>query len=107
MGVAHTLSRRFYWAENILWKEDLQNRRVAVSLAERDLIVDTQAIGAYLTGADDWALETKGWKDGIWKDGGGLEVLWFQELDHAQVFDKERTRRMLVEVVRRFSDPDT
>ncbi|KAK3304693.1 uncharacterized protein B0T15DRAFT_568446 [Chaetomium strumarium] len=74
MGVAHTLSRRFYWADNILWKEDLQNHRVAVSLAEKDLIVDTTAIGAYLTGADGWILRTRDWKDGIWQSGG-LEVL--------------------------------
>ena len=106
MGVSHTLFRRFYWADNILWKEDIQNHRVAIALAEKDLIVDTKAIGAYLTGADDWILETGGWKDGIWR-GDGLDVLWFQELDHGQVFDRKRTSGRLVEIVRRFSVTDT
>ncbi|KAB5518707.1 hypothetical protein GE09DRAFT_1208261 [Coniochaeta sp. 2T2.1] len=99
MGISHKLFRRFYWADNILWKEDIQNHQVAVALAGKDLIVDTKAIGAYLTGANDWTLETGGWKDGVLK-GIGLNVLWFQELDHGQVFDRKRARMKLVEVVR-------
>lgn len=102
MGVSHTLFRRFYWADNILWKEDIQNHRVAVVLAGKDLIVDTKAVGAYLTGANNWILETEGWKDGVWK-GDGLDVLWFQELDHGQVFERNVIRGRLVEIARTFS----
>ncbi|KAG7100586.1 hypothetical protein HYQ44_019938 [Verticillium longisporum] len=29
MGTSHTLFRRFFWAENILWKEDIQDHRVS------------------------------------------------------------------------------
>lgn len=104
MGVSHTLSRRFFWAENILWKEDIQGHRVTATLAERDLIVDTEAVGAYLAGGDDWIqeTETENWKDKPWK-GDGLEVLWFPGLDHAQVFDKKRSRQRLVDVIRKYS----
>jgi len=102
MGVSHTLFRRFHWADNILWKKDIQNHRVTVALAEKDLIVDTTVIGAYLTGANDWILKTEGWKDGMWK-GDGLDVIWFKELDHGQAFDNRRTRGRLVDIVRMFS----
>ena len=75
---------------------------MAVALAGKDLIIDTKAVGAYLTGANDWVLETGDWKDGLWK-GNGLEVVWFQDLDHGQAFDIKRARGRLVETVRRFS----
>lgn len=47
-GVAHTLGRRFFWNENVLWKQDLGTRKVTACLAGRDLIVDTEAVGRYL-----------------------------------------------------------
>ncbi|PQE22949.1 carboxypeptidase cpdS protein [Rutstroemia sp. NJR-2017a BBW] len=47
-GVAHTLGRRFFWNENVLWKQDLGDRKVTACLAGRDLIVDTEAVGRYL-----------------------------------------------------------
>ncbi|KAH6880396.1 hypothetical protein B0T10DRAFT_463956 [Thelonectria olida] len=53
MGLSHTLFRRFIWADNALWKEDIQCHDVTVVLAGRDMIVDTKVIGAYLTGADE------------------------------------------------------
>jgi hypothetical protein len=101
MGVSHTLSRRFFWSENILWKEDIQCRRVIVVLGGKDLIVDTEVVGTYLTGADYGSRETGSWKEGEWK-GDELDVLWFRELDYMQVFDKKGTRGRLVDVVRRY-----
>jgi hypothetical protein len=102
MGVAHTLFRRFIWSDNVLWKEDIQHHRVAVVLAGRDAIVDTNAVAAYLTGTDDWALETESWENGIWK-GDGLDVLWFRDLDHGEVFSRRRTRKRLVDIISRFA----
>ncbi|RFU78946.1 ribose-phosphate pyrophosphokinase [Trichoderma arundinaceum] len=102
LGVAHTLFRRFTWSDNVLWKEDIQHHRVAVVLAGRDAIVDTNAVAAYLTGTDDWALETESWENGIWK-GDGLDVLWFQDLDHGEVFSRRRTRKRLVDIISRFA----
>lgn len=98
--MSHTLFRRFFWADNILWKEDIQGHQTTVVLAGKDLIVDTKVVAAYLTGADDWTLETGG-RDGRLGDDA-LNVMWFQDLDHGQVFDKERTRRELVGTVRRY-----
>ncbi|KAF4984800.1 hypothetical protein FZEAL_91 [Fusarium zealandicum] len=95
MGVSHTLFRRFFWTDNLLWKEDIQNHRVTVVLAGKDAIVDTKVIGAYLTGAKDWVLDSGGLKEGMWK-GDRLDVLWFENLDHGQVFDRKRTRRQLL-----------
>jgi pimeloyl-ACP methyl ester carboxylesterase len=48
MGVSHSLSRCFFWSENVLWKHDIGDRPFTVSLAEKDLIVNTQAVGDYL-----------------------------------------------------------
>ncbi|KAH7147026.1 hypothetical protein B0J13DRAFT_664913 [Dactylonectria estremocensis] len=72
-----------------------------VVLAGSDIVIDTKTIGAYLTGADDWILETSHWEDGIWK-GDGLDVVWFQDLDHGQVFNTRSRRGRLVDIVRRF-----
>lgn len=101
MGVSHTLFRRFFWAENILWKEDVQGHHMTVALAGRDIVMDTKVILAYLTGSDDWTLKIGNWTDAEWKSDV-LDVLWFQELDHGQVFDEKWTRSRLVKVVRRF-----
>lgn len=128
MGVSHTLSRHFFWNENILWKKDFSNRKVTVSLGGRDLIVDTESVGKYLaeskkimtnghaightTGngilvdlddADNQSSEghkedtdetltvEEEWKSRSWT-GKGIDVLWFKDLDHAQVFDKSTLR---------------
>lgn len=145
-GVSHTLSRHFFWNENILWKKDLGGRNVTVSLGGRDLIVDTEAVGRYLNeepqpklgngngsgnghasgmlidfedgddseesglrlrgGEGSGRRETVANDDGEWKTrawrGTGIDVLWFKDLDHAQVFDKPATRRVLIDVIRTY-----
>lgn len=96
MGVSHTLSRCFFWNENILWKEDLTDRKVTVVLCERDLIVDTKTVREYLAG------------EGKWEDtlqmSNNLDVLWFEGIDHAQVFDRMGDRKRLLSVLRRYCD---
>lgn len=101
MGVAHTLSRTFFWSENILWKHDISGRRVTVVLSAKDLIVDTEAVGRYLT-EDEEGAQGRTWKAREWK-GEGLDILWFKELDHAQVFDRKPNRSLLINVVRAYS----
>jgi hypothetical protein len=95
MGISHTLFRRFFWVDNILWKEDLEGHNVTVVLAGQDLIVDTEAVARYLTGEDDLSKLTTG-EGGEWK-GKGLDVIWFQNLDHAQVFDGRETRDAMID----------
>lgn len=146
-GVAHCLGRHFFWKDNIVWKEDLVNvigeaspsptdggsssteliadlgsarrrkRRVAVSLAENDLIVDTLTVAKYLAGDEEWYLDSvgKGREQGgagksisygkpgrghVTKDG--IELLWFPGFDHAQVFDAKESRDRLCSVTQRY-----
>ncbi len=144
MGVSHTLSRHFFWSENILWKEDLDGRNVTVSLSGKDLIVNTEAVGRYMTcGNASWTsssttssslptddedvyeeqahgkgakvgasivksradqdgdLEIDAWKGFSWK-GEGIDVLWFEDQDHAQVFDNPATRRPLLGAIKAY-----
>ena len=77
-----------------------------MALGGNDLIVNTKVIRAYMTGGDDWILSSagggdEGWNGGDWK-GDGLDVLWFPDFHHGQVFDSKGTRRRLVDTVRRF-----
>lgn len=126
-GVAYTLGRHFFWSENILWSGRIlelakRGMNITVSLGERDEIVDAQAVRRYLTRRtdQDLVLETdangRGHSDGkaesSVKMGGcktgprehnGLEVLWFDGLGHAQVFDTRETRRKLVNILVKYS----
>jgi pimeloyl-ACP methyl ester carboxylesterase len=52
MGISHTLARQFFWSDIILWKKDFRHRRMTFSLAQRDLIVNTEAVGQYLASSD-------------------------------------------------------
>lgn len=100
MMVSHTLARHFFWAENILWKEDLRNRDVTVSLGGRDLIVDTESVGKYLNDVDLKSEDTR-WKDHNWQ-GNGIETIWWPTVDHAQVFERRDGRAKLVQVLRQY-----
>lgn len=125
-GVAHTLGRHFFWSENVLWRDHIMDlvrngTRVTASLASDDLIVDTESVGMYLTeyqvpdpmlkqdvdGREHMELQApKGaashWKQRPWR-GKGLEVMWWEGLDHAQVFDRYGTRTKLVDVLVEYS----
>jgi len=146
-GVAHTLARHFFWSQNVLWKKDIISHKVTVSLGGHDLIVNTEAVGRYLSepisgyesryvkpdtdssssegvlveidestevnpgmrlrGSDE-SPETQEaneeeWKGRPWK-GEGIDVIWFEDLDHAQVFDKPATRRRLIDCIRSYCE---
>lgn len=80
----------------------MDGRQVTVSLASRDLIVNTEAVGRYLAQDGDGKPTTEEWKHREWK-GKGLDILWFEDLDHAQVFDSRRNCEILAQVVRQYS----
>lgn len=133
-GVAYTLGRHFFWSQNVIWRDRIMQlvdggMRMTVSLASRDLIVDTQAVGAFLAKHDvpdpvlvtdktnqkhmelgthesndgkDGKAEVEGWKQRT-LTGKGLEVLWWDDFDHAQVFDERKTRAKLVGVLVAYS----
>ena len=122
-GVAWTLGRHFFWFENLLWRDHITSlvkdgMKVTASLASHDLIVDTEPVGTYLSenqipdpefsvdekGRQQMELKTHGpvkgdeWKKRGW-EGSGLEVMWWEGLDHAQVFDTKESRGRLVDVL--------
>lgn len=126
-GTAHTLGRHFFWSENLLWRDRLvelvdQGMKVTASLASEDLIVDTESVGLYLSenevpdpalktdekGRDEMELQNFGsskadaWKRRAW-NGKGLEMMWWEGLDHAQVFDTLERRARLVDVLVEYS----
>ncbi|KUJ11645.1 uncharacterized protein LY89DRAFT_710126 [Mollisia scopiformis] len=107
MGAAHTLARRFSWTDNILWKEDFEGRRWTVMLSELDIIVAVDAIGSYLTRPEglkalqDDRLESE-WKTTKWT-GGKLDVMWLKGLNHAEVFDTKRDRKMVIDIAMSYS----
>lgn len=88
-----------------MWKEDIRDRRVTVALSGKDLIVDTGAVKAYLADTRRIERENGSLHKGIWEETG-LDVLWFPELDHGQVFDKKSTRARLVDITRSYCDSE-
>ncbi|KAG0635157.1 hypothetical protein HOY80DRAFT_1025266 [Tuber brumale] len=102
--VAHSLSRHFFWAENILWKEELTGRKAGVVISGNDLIVDAPECWRYLTGRDRTKDESG---NVVWTDGeGGSTVIWCEGLDHAQVFDTQASRRLVVTLVKEFVEDE-
>lgn len=91
--VSRTLSRHFFWAENVLWKEDLRDKVVAVALSGQDQLVNAEMVRKYLTNEDE---EKEYWRK------GRLEVLYYPELDHAMIFNVKRRWRRLIPVLDRF-----
>ncbi|UNI24830.1 hypothetical protein JDV02_010546 [Purpureocillium takamizusanense] len=103
-SVAHCLGRHFFWRENIVWKKDLLGggrRRAAVTLSGRDLIVDAAAVADYLEGPAEAT------EDGAAHNNNNnkVEVIVFPDIDHAQVFDRARDRRRVVDVVDAYCRP--
>lgn len=84
-----------------MWKEDFADRPVTVVLSGRDLIVNTDHVGAYLTDANATSREKGTWKLREWI-GKGLDILWFEDLDHAEVFDQKSTRVKVLRVIREY-----
>lgn len=126
-GIAHTLGRRFFWSECVMWDNDVEcflknGGRLTVTLGGKDLIVNTEAVGRHLAKysanralasdvrSKDEDLDcssahpTEGWwKRSKWQ-GVGLDVLWFGELDHGQVFAAKKARVELVKAVRGYCE---
>jgi hypothetical protein len=112
MGVAHTLSRTFFWSENILWKDELLSHHATVFLASKDSIINAPLVYEYLQEADGGdGNKVKTERVGFNSDdhsetvvpeklhGGDdwLNVVWCPNLDHGQIFDLPLWRRQLVE----------
>ena len=112
--VVVTLTRRFDWVANSLWRDEVIRKRhpdelwpCTVVLAGRDIITDTNDLGHYLTRGDQPLFEVVGTSETSWKDrkwtGEGLEVIWREELNHAEAFDGAQDRKMLLDILERYS----
>ncbi|GAP84238.1 putative alpha beta hydrolase fold family protein [Rosellinia necatrix] len=95
-----------------------RRRRVTVCLAERDLIVDTKTVLQYLLNDEDWISEgaisensfisiqqPSVGLEGDHFEHNGIEVAWFDGLDHAQAFDKKEASRRLAAITRQSCTP--
>lgn len=120
MGVAHTLSRTFFWSQNILWKEDLLSHHATVFLSAKDSIINAQQVRRYLQGTSTEEHEAglgqgKGLEESLSKavpcGRGSLEVVWCADLDHGQVFDlavwRERLKTEILSKARQSTLPDS
>lgn len=91
--ISRTLSRHFFWSENLLWKEELVGKHIAIWLSGKDQVVNAEQVRKYLTGED---IASEHWA----KDQ--LEVHFHPDLDHATVFDTKGRRKRLLDVLDRF-----
>jgi len=72
LHIAHTLSRNFFWDENIVWAEDLTFPTLVI-LSGQDSIVPSFSVRRYLNVAKR--------KGHLFP----LEVHWFEELGHGEI----------------------
>lgn len=113
LGTAHAITRRFDWSQMVLWKEEIRDRKVTVLLSGKDIILGSERLGNYL--ASDPSLwkpsssqtdeDTGSWKSRKWR-GDGLDILWYNELNHAEVFDTKRDMEPLVEAIACYAKND-
>ena len=118
--VAHTLTRRFVWPENSLWREEVEERvdtneqdKCTVALSGKDIITETNNMGRYLTRDQrrrkqvKWYQEddrmNEDWKCKDWSGDEALEVIWYPELNHAEVFYEKEDRDRLMTVIGKYS----
>ena len=94
MMISHTLARRFFWKEFILFKDDLPSALpLTVTLSGKDIIVPTKDVWDYLT---DAARPERNGDDPVndveWRNDH-LKVCWFANMNHAGVFNSKGARR--------------
>jgi hypothetical protein len=118
MGVAYTLSRRFFWFESILWKEDLMEHHTTVFLSGKDLIVNTPQVRTYLLDVGEQQNGRNASQDEestaekiklLGRVDGRLNVVWCADLDHGQIFHsalwRARLKSEVIEQAARVSNP--
>jgi len=119
-GVAYTLGRRFFWTTKVMWQTDLaalihEGKRLTISLAGRDLIINAEAVRRCLEGGTTFLHNTRVGPKGSKERGDNVvqfvqagqscsrpDILWFGPLDHGQVFDDMRAKEALAAVLRRY-----
>ena len=106
MCVAHSITRRFDWSKNVLWKDEMRGRTIMIALAGEDIIMDTFALQDYLSGDDE--LKVRSYKsedllcDGRDHGTSGLDIVWFDGLNHSEMFESAKDWRPLVATLHRY-----
>ncbi|EFX01894.1 alpha beta hydrolase fold family [Grosmannia clavigera kw1407] len=108
MGAAHSITRRFDWTVNVLWREELKGRTVTVVLAGRDIILDTRALQSYLAADEELSPHVFDAKDlpasGRRDAREGLDIVWYDDLNHAEVFESAAAWRPLVPILHSYCE---
>ncbi|KAK0334474.1 hypothetical protein LTS02_013289 [Friedmanniomyces endolithicus] len=104
MGAAHAVTRRFVWTENVLWKSELNGRQFGFVLGGRDIIMNGRRCRDYIL--EDFS-EPEIRSHDLFKGGDlvrtdEMDVLWFQDLNHAEAFVFRDERQRLVDMVYRY-----
>lgn len=106
MGVAHSITRRFDWSENVLWRDEMKDRTITVVLAGGDIVLDPYALVKYLSESPE--LKTQFLKRPDFERAQGisgaaeLNILWYDKLNHSEVFDSASAWKPLVEILHRY-----
>lgn len=104
MGAAHAVTRRFVWTENVLWKHEMVGRKFAFVLSGKDIILDAGRCRKHLLhGQAEIERSSIGQVTGAEViKADNLEILWFKNLNHAEVFEKKKERKVLVDLIWRY-----
>jgi len=106
LGIAHAITRRFDWSENVLWKDEIKDRTMTVVLSGQDIILDTVGLRNYLTEDDSLGARLYCAKNYPMDHEGlgekGLGVLWYHQTNHAEMFDCRKDRQPLVDVLNQY-----
>lgn len=103
MCVAHSITRRFDWSENVLWRDDIKGRTMTVALASDDIILDPFAVQKYLCDGAELNPRTCNARDippaGHVDASQGLDIVWYDGLNHSEMFESARAWLPLVAIL--------
>ncbi|KAK0612083.1 alpha beta hydrolase fold family [Immersiella caudata] len=107
MGIAYAITRRFDWSENVLWKDDMKGMDMTIVLSGKDIIIEPHGVKRYLLEGEELGFRFVDSRDHE-KQGGkglgnrGLGLLWYDHVNHAEMFDTAEDRRLLVDILNRY-----
>lgn len=103
MCIAHSITRRFDWSKNVLWKDEMRGRTMTIALAGEDIIIDPFVLQHYLMSDKDLKPRAYKAKDvphaGRNHDRKGLDIVWFDGINHSEMFDRAKDWMPLVTIL--------
>lgn len=120
LDVTRTLTRNFVWTANSLWRDEVEHRtsgdgirrlKTTVVIGGRDIITNTIHLGRYLQREEKmgvkWYEEEEPaddtWMERNWTGHKSLEVLWLPDLNHAESFDDEVHRQIILDIMKLYT----